>query len=257
MNANEAELVTVVAHTEDGRIFQYIKNLIPVTEADRMKAAARLRAEETKAAALVKDTDALVGKAHAPSTSEQKPAPAARPVPQQRVAPRAPAVMAPAASDPVDAVVPARDAVVPARVAAAAKRRKQQDVQLAADVSQIKAALMEAKALISKKTVEAATYAGKEVGKAIMKKALDSIPADAPPGARLSVDLKQLEARLWSALQQLREQKYYPTVNTREFCVAFAKAGVVAVREAIAEFGFTPHYPAPQAGDASATQTSA
>jgi hypothetical protein len=127
MNANEAELVTVVSHSEDGRILQYIKNLIPVTEADRMKAAARLRAEEKKAAALVKDTDALVEKAaHLPST----PAPAARPVPQQRAAPRAPAVIAPAESAEVDAVVPARDAVVPARLVAAARSGDRKSIHM-------------------------------------------------------------------------------------------------------------------------------
>src|SRR5262245_59269608 len=128
MNQGVAELTTVVSYTDDGRICQFIKNLIPVTEADRMKAAARLLSEEKKAALLLERIDTLLERAHAPA-SVQKPAPAARPLPQQRAAPRA----APVADD--DVVVPVRDVLVPARVAA--KRKRQEKPDLAAELRKL------------------------------------------------------------------------------------------------------------------------
>jgi hypothetical protein len=243
MNANEAELVTVIAYSEDGRISQFIKNLIPVTEADRMKAAARLRAEERKAAELVKDTDALVGKAaHLPP--EQKPTAPAAARPAQKTVPQRAVSRAPIAAADEDVVATARDATIPARVVAERKKLEAARGEL----------LSQAKALISKKTVEHATYAGKEIGTAVMKAALENIPADAPPGTKLSVNLEWLDAMSWKALQRLRDIKYCATVHTREFLLAYAKAFVSGCREVIAELGFTQHFPASQAPDAGATQ---
>src|SRR5262249_12352659 len=148
-----------------------------------------------------------------------------------------------------DAVVPARDALVPARVVAAAKRRKELAAQLAADLRQIKQAkadIAQAKVLIAKKTVEVATKAGKEVGRASMKAGLERIPATVPPGTKLPVNGEQLKAIMLSALQQLRDKKYYLTVHTQEFGQAFADAFVLGVHEAVAEFESTPRQYSPR-----------
>jgi hypothetical protein len=225
MNEATAELTTVVSYSEDGRIHQFIKNLIPVTEADRMKAAARLRAEEKKAAALLENTDAILEKAHAPAPAEQNPAPAARPapVPQQRAVPRAPAVASP------DDVVPARDALVPARVVAEAKRKR---AQLEAGRKKQAEVVAEAKALISAKTKEAATISGKAIGRAVMKDLIERVPAGSMAA---NVD-KSLDEIMGRSLQQLREHKWYPTVSYPEFGETFAKAYWIGAAEAVAEF---------------------
>jgi hypothetical protein len=252
MNANEAELVTVVSHSEDGRILQYIKNLIPVTEADRMKAAARLRAEEKKASALVKDTDALVEKAHAPATSEQKPAAAARPV---RALPRPSVPPTPPIARPVTLTAHAEAKRKQAKIAAARKEFYADMAQLKADLAQARADIAEGKALISKKTIEVATDAGKECGRRVMKKALDGIPADTPPEATLSVNGKALQAAAEQMYKHLCAANYYWTVKSAEFAQTFAEAFMLGVREAAAEFESTPRqYPPRQADDAGETQ---
>jgi hypothetical protein len=236
MNANEAELVTVVLHSEDGRILQYIKNLIPVTEADRMKAAARLRAEEKKAAALVKDTDALVEKAaHLPSTSEQKPAARPAPVPQQRAVPRAPAVMA-SVADP-DAVVPARDAVVPARVVAAAKRRREQDAQFAAERrKKLEAEQREAAAKARKILSEYTIKDGKQVGRALMLDLIDRTP----PGHQASNVDKALDEIMRRTLKKLQDHKDYPLTKWPEFPAFFERGFWLGANEAVTEFNNKP-----------------
>ena len=248
MDANTAELTTVLEHDASGRILRFVKTVVTAAAAESMKAKALLRAEELKAATLLKDTDGWLEKAHAPAPSEQKPAPAARPVPQQRTAPR----VAPVASHDDDAVVPARDALVPARLVAEAKRKK---AQLAAERKKLEAERAEllatAKAFISKRTKEIATYVGTGVGRAFMQKALDAIPADTPPDAKLSVNVKPLEAAMQSTYKQLVEYKYCPTVTTAEFAKTFAEKFWLGVREAAADFESTPrHYPPRQAADA-------
>jgi hypothetical protein len=253
---DQCELTTVISHLPDGRIHQFVKTPIRLAEAEQMRVKALVAAEEFKAKALLEHTGALLEKAHAPresagdATSKLATASAARPVPQQRVAPRA----APAASP--DDVVPARDAVVPARVvAAAAKKRKEQDAQLATLRREHETFVAQAKTFISKRTREIATYVGTGVGRAFMQKALDSIPADTPPTAKVSVDGKSLEAAMQSTYKQLVEYKYCPTVTTREFAQTFAEAFMLGVREAAAVFQSTPrHYPPHQAADAGATQ---
>jgi hypothetical protein len=213
MDAHQAELVTVISHTEDGRIREYIKNLIPVTEADRMKAAARLRAEEQKVAALVRDTDALLARAHSPSTPE--PAAAARLVPQQqRAAPHA---------APTPAARP-----VTLTAHAEAKRRQAQLERIKTEIEATRR--------------EAGAYAGKEAGKAVMVATLGILRAKVPPGTRGYIEGKQLGLSMQKTLKLLH--KRFPTVNKPEFNEAFADAFMLGVHEAVANFEANP--PAPQ-----------
>jgi hypothetical protein len=248
MNPNEAELVTITSHLPDGRIHQFVKTPIRLAEAEQMKVKARLEAEEFRAKTLLQSTDAVLASVEKPAPA---PAPAARPAPQQRAIPRAPAVMARAEGDPVDAVVPARDAVVPAHVVAADKKRKEKQEQLAALRREHEAFKAEALAFFSKKTREIATYVGTGVGRAFMQKAIDSIPADTPPTAKVSVDGTSIEAAMQSTYKQLVEAKYCPTVKTKQFAQTFVEAFMVGVRETAAKFESTPRqYPARQATDA-------
>jgi hypothetical protein len=231
MDPHQAELVTVVSHAEDGRILQYVKQLVPLTEADRMKAAARLRAEEKKAATLLKDTDGWLEKAHAPAPERKPAAPAARPAPQQqRTAPRAPAVMARAEGDPVDGVAPVRDVLAPARAVA---KRKQ---QLAAARKKQAEVVAEAKALILAKTKEAATVSGKAIGRAVMTNLIERVP---PGHMAANVD-KSLDEIMHRSLQHLRDQEWYPTVSYPEFGETFAKSFWVAANEAVTEYNDKP-----------------
>jgi hypothetical protein len=228
MDPHTAELVTVVSHSEDGRILQYIKNLIPVTEADQMKAAARLRAEEKKAAALVRDTDALVEKAaHLPPPEQKPTAPAvARPEPQQRAVPRAPAARAPAEGA-------AADAIVPARVAAAAKRKQQEKPSLEARLRKLpdaerKAFLAKATKILAKHTIDD----GKEVGRTAMKVLIDRTP----PGHTASNVDKSLESFLRFGLKRLQDNAKYPLAKWPEFPAFFERGFWLGANEAVAEY---------------------
>jgi hypothetical protein len=251
MNESQAELTTVISHLPDGRIHQFVKTPIRLAEAEQMRVKALLAAEEFKAKALLENTNAILEKAQTLAPSEQKPAPAARPVPQQRgervsIDTASATRAAPIASPDDDAVVPVRDAVVPARVVAEAKRKK---AQLAAERKKQAEVVAEAKALISAKTKEAATISGKAVGRAVMKDLIDRIP---PGHMAANVD-KSLDEIMGRTLQQLRDQKWYPTVSWPEFGETFEKAFWVAANEAVTEFNTKPKS---QPADAGATQTS-
>jgi hypothetical protein len=249
MDPHTAELVTVVSHSEDGRILQYIKNLIPVTEADQMKAAARLRAEEKKAAALVRDTEALVEKAHAPApTSDRKPtAPAARPapVPQQRAAPRAAPIASP------DDVVPVRDVLAPAR--GATKRKPQGKPDLVAEIRKLPEA--ERKAFLAKATKLLSNYTiadGKGFGQAAMKILIDRTP----PGHKASNVDRSLESMVRFGIKRLQDNKQYPLAQWPEWPALFERGFWAGCNEAVAEYNDKPKQPAPtpQQADAGDTQ---
>jgi hypothetical protein len=261
MDPNQAELTTVLEHDASGRILRFVKTVVTAAAAESMKAKALLRAEEMKAAALVRDTSALVERAHSNDASThhlEKTPVAARPVPQQRAVPRAPAVTAPAESGADDAVVPVRDAVVRARVVAAAKRRKEQEARLAAARRETEARIdalrktrNELQAIVSAKATQVATVNGKEVGRVVMLDLLARIP----PGHKASNVDNSLEAPMRSALEQLREQ--IPLAKWHaEFPAAFEKAFWIGVADAVAEFNkLNQPAAAPQQADAGEKQS--
>jgi hypothetical protein len=231
MNESQAELTTVISHLPDGRIHQFVKTPIRLADAEQMRVKARLEAEEFRAKVVLEKTDAVLASV-APA-----PAPAARPIPQQRTAPRAPAVMARAEGDPIDAIVPARDALVPARVVAAAKRKQ----QLAALEGKRAALLAQAKALISAKTKEAAAVSGRAIGRAVMNDLIERVP---PGHMAANVD-RSLDEIMGRSLQQLREQKWYPTASYPEFGETFAKSFWLGAAEVVTEYNSKHKQPAP------------
>jgi hypothetical protein len=233
MNANEAELTVVLEHDASGRILRFVKTVIPLAAAESMKAKAVLAREEMKVAALLQDTDAVLERAHAPSTSEPAAAAvaAARPVPQQRVARPPVSTRAPAASRPVTLTAHAE-----------AKRREQAQL----DAQRIKAEIEATRR-------EVGAFAGKEAGKAVMIQTLGILRATVPPGTKGYIEGKQIDLSMQETLQLLH--KRYPAVNTPEFNAAFAHAFTLGVHEAVAHFEANPApAPAPQATDAGATQ---
>jgi hypothetical protein len=236
MNESQAELTTVISHLPDGRIHQFVKTPIRLAEAEQMRVKARLEAEEFRAKVVLQKTDAVLA-------SVEKAAPVARPVPQQRAVPRAPAVMAPAASDPVDAVVPARDALVPARVMA--ERRKKLEAEQ-------RVAVAKAKELLSEYTIRD----GKQVGRALMLDLIDRTP----PGHQARNVDRALDEIMGRALKQLQDHKDYPLARWPEFSAFFERGFWLGANEAVAEYNNKPKLPAPapvpRQADASATQTS-
>jgi hypothetical protein len=242
MNEHQAELVTVLAHKEDGRIFQYIKNLIPVTEGERLKAAARVSAEEKKAAAMLQDANRFIEKLHEPRENAThrallekacRPSAALAPAPQ----PSPPPQPQPQQASPSPAVrshrersTELRDLV---RLAAAIRRDKAKDrAESLAWRTQYEAKRKEIDEIVAARAAEWAAaqtainadYSGREVGRAFMA----SLIAKTPSGCRvLNVD-KTLDEPMRNALKQLQDQN--------EFAPAFEKAFWQGAHEAVEQF---------------------
>jgi hypothetical protein len=227
MDPNTGELTTVIEHDASGRILRFVKEIVPLATVKSMKAKALLRAEEMKAAALVRDTDGIIEKAKSPpALVEQK---AARPVPQQRVAPRA----APVASPDDDAVVPARDTLVPARVVAAAKRKLQEKSNLADQIRKLPEAerkefLVKARNALSKYTIED----GRHMGRVLMKDLIDRTP----PGHKVVNVDKALDATMRLGLKRLQDDKRYALTEWPEFPPLFERGFWLGANEAVDEF---------------------
>src|SRR5437764_2486881 len=65
MALNMAVLVTVVEHDCEGRIVRFVKTLIPLGDAEELKAAAALDNKRKRDKAVLRDTEALLASAKA------------------------------------------------------------------------------------------------------------------------------------------------------------------------------------------------
>jgi hypothetical protein len=170
MDPNSAELTTVLEHDASGRILRFVKTVVTAAAAESLKAKALLAAEEKKAAAILQDTDGWLAKAKSPGElATSTPAPAARPVPQQRA-------MAPVASrlqSEQNVQNVSRGGPVTLKANAEAKRRATQAQleakRIQATIAETKALMAEAKALISARATKAGTYAGAQTGRDVAK----------------------------------------------------------------------------------------
>jgi hypothetical protein len=97
---------------------------------------------------------------------------------------------------------------------------------------------------VVRQTGAIAARVGKQIGRDVMNNVLNKTPADAPPGATLTVDTKALEAAMQSAYRQLVEQQYCATVDSQVFAKAFAAAYGDGLLEAKHQFETMPRqYP--------------
>jgi hypothetical protein len=211
VDASQAELVTVISHTEDGRIFQYVKNLVPVTEGERLKAAARLRNEEREADKLLKNTRSLIEKAREPQAAPRQH-PTVRHVPQRSVIP-----------------LPVRRPTIEEQQAANAKELaalQKQSAELQAEIIKLTAA----------RAKEAASIAGQQFGRDVVRK-LTEIGRASGPNATVRLGPDKLRAAMHGALKELYDADYdSPSARQPEFAPAFAAAFHHGIAEAVAEF---------------------
>jgi hypothetical protein len=279
MDGDFAELVEVIAHDASGRTKKFIKTKINYNEVLALRAQARLSAEEAKCAAMLKEADAVIQKAHDPQPThaqlvEKARRPSALPAPApQRSEPAndahvrhsaPPQLQLPSPSPAVATVVVHQHVHMPAPThralpAVPSRRSHQQWVNETAEKARLRKASpspqsspnpfagiphRELHAIVRKEVVRQteaiAARVGKQIGRDVMNNVLNKTPADAPPGATLTVDTKALEAAMQSAYRQLVEKQYCATVNSQVFAKAFAAAYGDGLLEAKHQFETTP-----------------
>jgi hypothetical protein len=247
MDQDFAELTEVVEHDASGRIKKFIRTRINRNDVVALRAKARVAIEEAKAAELAKDVDRLIERAHEPPVTHakllekaRKPSALPAPAPVSRHAPAPAPTRAPQRS-PSPAIdrrtrTALRDLE---RLAADVHEETARNVALRKQNAELRKQVREA---IASLTTEVAAREGESIGRTVMSKVLELVPADTPPTATVTIKGEAIQGWMQQAYDQLCAQDYYPTVATPEYAKAFTEAFMRGVHEAKHQFETTPRH---------------
>jgi hypothetical protein len=242
MDANTAELTTVIEHDASGRIKKFIKHYVPLECVPGLKAVAQLRAEEDKAGELAKSVDHFLEKLHEPRENKEHQAliekarkPSALPAPAPISAPAPQPSPSPAVAGGLSHREPIE---LPDFVRLLADMRKDQardEAKNAAwqkryeakrkEIDEILAAREAAQAEVN------ADYVGRMIGKAMMLRLIECTPS----GGRVTNADEYLNWSMTDVLKQLREQHYQCSEHP-DFEARFVEAWWLGCNEAIEQF---------------------